>query len=66
MTRYGYIINIIWSFTVDASPLPVGLYTVEVYLADSSPWGMPPILYDTTLFLVSTERLYLPLILRNP
>ncbi len=54
-----------WSFIVEVGPLPIGLYTVEVYLVDSSFWGRPPILYGTTSFLVSTERLYLPVILRS-
>lgn len=55
-----------WSFTVEVGPLPIGLYTVEVYLVDASFWWRPPpILYDTTSFMVATERLYLPVILRS-
>lgn len=54
-----------WSFTVEIGPLPIGLYTVEVYLLDLSLPGSPPILYDTISFMVATERVYLPVILCN-
>jgi hypothetical protein len=56
-----------WSFAVEVGPLPIGLYTVELYLYLL---GLPgplirPILYNSTSFMVATERLYLPVILRN-
>jgi hypothetical protein len=54
-----------WSFTIEVGPLPIGLYIVEVYFLDPSFWGRPPILYDTTSFLVPKVRLYLPVIRRN-
>jgi|GEM_PF-5531552 len=54
-----------WSFTVEVGPLPIGVYTVEVYLLDSSFPGRPPILYDAASFLVATDRLYLPLFWAN-
>lgn len=53
-----------WSLAVEVGPLPVGLYTVEFYILD--PVG-GPIGYNSTSFLVATERIYLhlPVILHN-
>ena len=44
-----------WSFTIEVGPLPIGLYIVEVIGS----------VYKTTTLIVATERLYLPVILRN-
>lgn len=52
-----------WAFTVEVGPLPVSLYTIEIYITLRPLGG--PILYDTTSFIVSRERIYLPLILRR-
>jgi hypothetical protein len=52
-----------WSFTVEVGPLPIGLYTIEFYIFDPL---IGLILYDNSTFMVATERLYLPIILREP
>lgn len=49
-----------WSFTVEVGPLSNGLYTVELYILDPL---VEPVLYETTSFMVATDRLYLPIIL---
>jgi hypothetical protein len=48
-----------WSFDVEVGPLPVALYTIKLYILDPV---IGPIPYGTASFLVSTERLYLPII----
>lgn len=51
-----------WSFGIEVGPLPVGFYTIELYILDPI---IGPVRYTTTSFLVTTERLYLPIIRRN-
>ena len=55
---FCYCLQVImpWSFVIEVGSLPVGLYTVEVRGS----------VYKTTTFMVTTERLFLPVILNNP